>query len=212
MGLNHYYHFESPISQLDYIDNELNIPTISLGDEKQIISCIKGRGNNIINIEKIQETSKIIDIRHLPNNKFIFNIHYETDSEIVDREVILDYINNKGYDIVDGNISELENRIYFYIGSTARLRLEFGEDYNSLLLMFRETIAPKNIKYSFNIIDYINPTVNLTINKGTTANRPTNEFLTTFEQYVGFKYFDTTLSKPIFWSGTKWVDATGAEV
>ena len=29
---------------------------------------------------------------------------------------------------------------------------------------------------------------------------------------LGIKYFDTTLNKPIWWAGTKWVDATGAEV
>lgn len=28
----------------------------------------------------------------------------------------------------------------------------------------------------------------------------------------GFQYFDTTLNKPIWWTGTKWVDATGADV
>ena len=56
-----------------------------MGNGYEIVSCIKGRGNNIINVEKIQETGKIIHIRHLPNNKFIFNIHYETDFEIVDK-------------------------------------------------------------------------------------------------------------------------------
>lgn len=29
---------------------------------------------------------------------------------------------------------------------------------------------------------------------------------------VGFQFFDTTLNKPIWWTGTKWVDATGADV
>lgn len=28
----------------------------------------------------------------------------------------------------------------------------------------------------------------------------------------GFQYFDTTLNKPIWWNGSAWVDATGAEV
>lgn len=28
----------------------------------------------------------------------------------------------------------------------------------------------------------------------------------------GFQYFDTTLNKPIWWTGEKWVDATGADV
>lgn len=40
---------------------------------------------------------------------------------------------------------------------------------------------------------------------GTTSNRPTNVL-------VGFQYFDTTINKPIFWDGSKWVDATGATV
>ena len=30
--------------------------------------------------------------------------------------------------------------------------------------------------------------------------------------FVGYQYFDTTLSKPIWWNGTAWVDATGATV
>ena len=29
---------------------------------------------------------------------------------------------------------------------------------------------------------------------------------------INFLYFDTTLNKPIWWTGSKWVDATGAEV
>lgn len=42
-------------------------------------------------------------------------------------------------------------------------------------------------------------------NSGVTSNRPTNVL-------VGFEYFDTTVNKPIFWDGSKWVDATGATV
>ena len=37
------------------------------------------------------------------------------------------------------------------------------------------------------------------------AYRPTNAL-------PGYQYFDTTLSKPIWWTGTKWVDATGNQV
>lgn len=46
--------------------------------------------------------------------------------------------------------------------------------------------------------------------KGATANRPT---LTSID--TGYQYIDTTLvaaGKPIWWSGTAWVDATGAAV
>lgn len=40
---------------------------------------------------------------------------------------------------------------------------------------------------------------------GTTEQRPT-------KIKSGFQYFDTTLNKPIWWTGEKWVDATGADV
>ena len=42
-------------------------------------------------------------------------------------------------------------------------------------------------------------------NKGESINRPLNID-------IGFQYFDTTLKKPIWWTGTEWVDSTGASV
>ncbi len=40
----------------------------------------------------------------------------------------------------------------------------------------------------------------------TTENRPTNL------KPIGYMYFDTTLNKPIWWDGTKWIDSTGTAV
>ena len=40
---------------------------------------------------------------------------------------------------------------------------------------------------------------------GTIEQRPT-------DINIGFQYFDTTLNKPIWWTGTKWVNATGTDV
>lgn len=48
---------------------------------------------------------------------------------------------------------------------------------------------------------YINTDVNL----GESNKRPV-------DNEIGFQYFDTTLGKPIYWNGTAWVDATGADV
>lgn len=45
--------------------------------------------------------------------------------------------------------------------------------------------------------------------KGTTSARPA---LSNSIFHIGFLYFDTTLGKPIWWTGTKWVDATGTQV
>ena len=44
---------------------------------------------------------------------------------------------------------------------------------------------------------------------GITSQRPTASLTATDS---GFQYFDTTLGKPIYWTGTAWVDATGTAV
>lgn len=44
-----------------------------------------------------------------------------------------------------------------------------------------------------------------TLSIGATSRRPTNAT-------IGFQYFDTDLDKPIYWTGSKWVDATGITV
>ena len=40
----------------------------------------------------------------------------------------------------------------------------------------------------------------------------TNKIRPTLGLVKGYTYFDTTLNKPIYWTGTKWIDATGADV
>lgn len=45
----------------------------------------------------------------------------------------------------------------------------------------------------------------LVIETATTATRPTNNWL-------GRTLFDASLAKPIWWTGSNWVDATGAIV
>ena len=41
---------------------------------------------------------------------------------------------------------------------------------------------------------------------GTTVNRPVNKL------QIGQMYFDTTLGYPVWWSGAKWVNASGTGV
>ncbi|MDP5372523.1 hypothetical protein QU585_10175 [Lactiplantibacillus plantarum] len=43
------------------------------------------------------------------------------------------------------------------------------------------------------------------LSTGATSNRPTG-------QVTGYQYFDTTLNKPVWYTGTAWVDATGTTV
>lgn len=56
----------------------------------------------------------------------------------------------------------------------------------------------------WNRLGYENP-IGL-INMGESSNRPTKNIK------IGFQYYDATLNKPIWWTGSKWVDATGAQV
>lgn len=46
------------------------------------------------------------------------------------------------------------------------------------------------------------------VDSGDSSSRPTSSGY----RPQGFCYFDTTLGKPIWWTGTKWIDATGADV
>ena len=72
--------------------------------------------------------------------------------------------------------------------------------------------APINIDFTTGTVitsdwlDGVNDQVNIT--KGATVNRPA-------APHIGLQYFDTTLAvagKPIWYTGTVWVDATGATV
>lgn len=48
------------------------------------------------------------------------------------------------------------------------------------------------------------------ISKYTTLNTTTTKDRPTYAD-TGVQYFDTTLNKPIWWTGSKWVDSTGAD-
>ena len=47
------------------------------------------------------------------------------------------------------------------------------------------------------------------VDNGYTGSRP--DFLSNNYKDIGFKYFDKTINKPIWWNGSDWVDATGTQ-
>ena len=53
----------------------------------------------------------------------------------------------------------------------------------------------------------VNTTTKLEVS-GSTSNRNTSAYANWV--YTGFCYFDTTLNKPVWWTGSGWVDATGS--
>jgi hypothetical protein len=68
------------------------------------------------------------------------------------------------------------------------------------------------LRLYFNLIDLANAqtiteiTTLATPSSGTTALRPTTDL------QVGQYYFDTTITRPIYWTGTNWINAAGTVV
>lgn len=83
------------------------------------------------------------------------------------------------------NKSMIEHSIVFIKGNSF-----YGETYKSLVTI-------ENVEY-----------IDRDGNKTNKASKPTN--LGTND--VGYQYFDAMFGKPIYWTGSKWVDATGADM
>ena len=87
--------------------------------------------------------------------------------------------------------------------------LDSGVEKGGSLSEITVTYVPLDVRV-FNITTNANTIVILrksrTISSGTTAQRPA------FDLHVGQTYFDTTLSKPIWWDGSAWRDAAGTVV
>ena len=53
---------------------------------------------------------------------------------------------------------------------------------------------------------------NIIPHRGSTSQRPTSTLNSIGSAVIGFEYFDETISKPIYWTSTGWVDAIGTVV
>lgn len=123
-------------------------------------------------------------------------------------------------------ITSMENLTSRYIVEEDNLFIEFEAEcienangFSLILEFFYARRINKNSKWIFNFDNLPNIKIpleafvyrveidNFTYYKkiGNTESRPSNI-------QKGFQFFDTTLNKPIWWTGTKWVDATGADV
>lgn len=85
----------------------------------------------------------------------------------------------------------------FKIGQTGSGALQISQDGTGALQFF----SNGGITFNGQAISYLS--------RGNTASRPAGLGTTT---NVGFRYFDQTLGKPIFWNGTGWIDAAGTSV
>ena len=99
--------------------------------------------------------------------------------------------NQDGIEIILSKFNSLANNI------------NFGSTPNFVLQYLYENVTYETAKYNHYFFDNVNK-------EGVTSNRPL--FVPT-KPYVGYNYFDTSLTKPIFRSSNaSWVDATGSSV
>lgn len=146
-------------------------------------------------IEKLlgHEVQYDIPEYHGDNKKCYFGV--VSDNFVIDENNIkqLDYVLQDTKEFVESFSTDYQKILYCYPN-------EFG-DINSI-----KDQNQFEIKESFqrNAVT-IDGILYLDKNIGNTSNRP-------IRASKGFQYFDTTINKPIFWDGSKWIDATGATV
>lgn len=124
-----------------------------------------------------------------PNLTFIMGFSIELFSA-GERIVVESYFNDTLYNKVT-NDSDILFIPYYYTGfnsrqATLKVVIKIPQDDTRILGFCLFAInAPK-------------------LNFGNTASRPSPLFT-----HVGFKYFDTSISMPVYWNGNKWVDSKG---
>jgi parallel beta-helix repeat protein len=188
-------------------------------------SCIQGNtSSQYINIEGNLLTSEqgyAIDLRGALYANIIKN-------KILKSGLSGIYLNNTSDSIINGN-SIIDTGIYgssqqafIFLANNSNRNIITGNVINSTISAGTFSsyeasfdASSKGNIYSENIVEptssYLIPpakdyTNNLNIIRvsliifGITALRPTNPT-------VGYKYFDTTLGKPVYWDGTQWVDS-----
>lgn len=198
--------------------------------------------NSILKFDGGSFDNGIVDISNttdLINPKFNKNCKIAKNSilkDFVDVRTLGIYPDNTdyGWSKLD-NLCNKSNTVYFFprgilldqnfSGVNNKFNIN-REDINLVSSIRNNTLVKDIVKY----IDYKDiPTLNMVANlggvsieyikgkpvisgdmyvskMGTTQERPANII------NKGFQYFDTTINKPIFWDGAKWIDATGATV
>lgn len=107
------------------------------------------------------------------------------------------FIGNDYTDTVTKNT--LEYLIHFYYNNLTEDLI------NNITISDNKLALDTPIFIKFRLANLVLNINTLSTNSGNTDNRP-NKY------YIGYKYFDTTLNKPIYWDGTKWIDAIGNNV
>lgn len=154
-------------------------------------------------IEKLlgHEVQYDIPEYHGDNKKCYFGV--VSDNFVIDEDNIkqLDYVLQDTKEFVKSFSTDYQKILYCYPN-------EFG-DINSIKDQNQFEIKESFQRNAVTIDGILYPVISgdMYVSKmGTTQERPANII------NKGFQYFDTTINKPIYWDGSKWIDATGATV
>lgn len=179
-------------------DEDLNIPLYADTEGATVLKRLDGGEIDRIKLifynqvtkEKVNQINfqdGIFSIWSYVDNSFIpLNFRYEKTSGI--RDVYLKHIV-----IYPSDMSDLKDVTYHTNGGIDMVRMSntgpvYPIYYYKDSWRFFDGVRIDNKRY------------------GTISNRPINDVS------IGFQYFDTTLNKPIWWTGSHWVDATGSQV
>lgn len=185
-----------------------------------------GANHNNINFTTLRSGISSYKKDYSDKNSKYYTIYMQGKCNACD--INLNITSNNILDSTTENISFIARGIKLdrnFLGINNKFNIN-REDTNLISSIRNNTLVKDIVKY----IDYEDiPTLNMVANlggvsieyikgkpvisgdmyvskMGTTQERPANII------NKGFQYFDTTINKPIFWDGSKWIDATGATV
>lgn len=172
---------------------------LNLDTNKNGIVCnnrILGKDDDFIIVE-----NKISNIESSKKILFTNNVLNTSRKSLFSNNGKAIYLINN-YLTKDGwNVTKVDN--YYPIGDFSTEKPE-----NTIGAIFYDENSYKiNYQYHFSAWRELISIKVGTKTSGNNTERPSLDAI-----YNGFFYFDTTLNKPIWWTGEKWVDATGTEV
>jgi hypothetical protein len=150
-------------------------------------------------------------------NKFTFNLSgrdslVSPKSNVYNIRDVFYTVNSPKNYIVDFKLAAVYNSNKLFVYVKPSLTGSLVSDATFTLVMHTELVDSNNdvsFEYQDNEAYDIDSSIDLfnyIRDKGASDTRPVASII------QGYRYFDTTINKPIWWTGTKWVDATGIEV
>lgn len=167
-------------------------------------------GDSGVTADAVKITTYFKNIR-ITNNymtSVVYGVHVGNISDGVDS---IEGVSVRQHLLISSNVAVVKYNMYYDESTVVTENVNVVR--NIITITNPLSYAKNSIRLSASQLDGNTFVGNNTVNtgfsdgvskQGTTRTRPTSGL------YVGFVFFDTTLSKPIWWTGSKWVDSTGS--